>query len=275
MNSSLSAPLLELKNVAKHYTVGYVRTRSVVGAHDVSFALQRGEILSLLGESGSGKSTVANIILRLFRPTSGRVLLHGQDIFTLPSRAYYRKVQQVFQDPYASFNYFYKVDRTLRKALHLRGQSSAQACQQEIRAAVDRVGLNPEEVLGRYPHQLSGGQLQRLLIARVLLIQPELVVADEPTSMIDASSRAGILNHLMGLKERGIAALFITHDIGQASYVADIAVVMHHGAIVEQGPAESVLHTPQSPYVRKLLADVPRLHERWDLRVNPHGVPGG
>jgi peptide/nickel transport system ATP-binding protein len=274
MNNRSSEPLLELENVTKSYTVGYVRTRAVVGARDVSFSIRQGEILTLLGESGSGKTTVANIILRLFRPTAGRVLLHGQDIFTLPSRAYYTQVQQVFQDPYASFNYFYKVDRTLRKALDLRGQSAGRARQEEIRAAVDRVGLNPEEVLGRYPHQLSGGQLQRLLIARVLLIQPELVVADEPTSMIDASSRAGILNHLMGLKETGIAALFITHDIGQASYVADTAVVMHQGVVAEQGPAEAVLHAPRSPYVRKLLADVPRLHEKWDLPVSASGVRG-
>ncbi|MCS7240838.1 MAG: ATP-binding cassette domain-containing protein, partial [Candidatus Bipolaricaulota bacterium] len=182
-----------------------------------------------------------------------------------PSRLYYGKVQQIFQDPYAAFNYFYRIDRVLHRALTFKNRLPFAERKARILEVLDIVGLNAAEVLGRYPHQLSGGQLQRLLIARALLIEPDLVVADEPTSMIDASSRAGILNHLFDLKDRGIAILFITHDVGQAAYIADRAVVMHKGRVVEQGLASTVLFSPTHSYVQKLLADVPKLRERWDF----------
>ncbi len=276
MNSGASGTLLEVRELTKVYTSGYLKTTHVVGCQDVSFLLDRGEIVTLLGESGSGKTTVANVVLRLFKPTSGEVILDGKDNFSYPPREYYARVQQIFQDPYGSFNYFYRVDRVLHKAIAFRKQRfSTGDRKQRILEALDIVGLNASEVLGRYPHQLSGGQLQRILMARVLLLEPQLVIADEPTSMIDASSRAGILNHLLGLRERGIAMLFITHDVGQAAYVADRAVVMDTGRVIEQGPADKVLFAPEHTYTQKLLADVPKLHEKWDLSTDhePTAVP--
>ncbi len=273
MPSPNAAVLLDVRRLTKIYTTGFLKTVSVVGCQDVSFLVERGEIVALLGESGSGKTTVANLILRIFRPTSGEILLAGKDVFSYPPRVYYAKVQQIFQDPYAAFNYFYRVDRVLHRALTFKHQRLASAERRErIMEVLDIVGLNPSEVLGRYPHQLSGGQLQRLLIARALLIEPDLVVADEPTSMIDASSRAGILNHLFDLKDRGIAILFITHDVGQAAYIADKAVVMHKGKVVEQGPASQVLFSPTHPYVQRLLSDVPKLREKWDFSRELEGA---
>jgi len=261
-----SDALLEVKNLTKIYTRGYIRVSHQVGCMDVSFSICKGEVLGLLGQSGSGKTTIANVILRLIKPTSGSVYLEGKDIFSYTPRDYYARVQQIFQDPYGSFNYFYRIDRVLHKAVTLKNSQTFYAeRKRRIAEVLDIVGLNPSEVLGRYPHQLSGGQLQRLLIARALLIEPQLVVADEPTSMIDASSRAGILNHLLTLKEHHIAILFITHDVGQAAYISDTVVVMHEGKVVEQGEASKVLFAPEHPYTRRLLSDVPRLHEKWDL----------
>lgn len=261
-----SAVLLNVQGLTKIYTSGYLKTVRVVGCQGVSFTVERGEILTLLGESGSGKTTVANLILRIFRPTAGKILLKGKDIFSYPPHVYYGKVQQIFQDPYATFNYFYRIDRVLHRAITFKNKRLAFTERKaRIMEVLDIVGLNATEVLGRYPHQLSGGQLQRLLIARALLLEPDLVVADEPTSMIDASSRAGILNHLFDLKDRGIAILFITHDVGQAAYIADKAVVLHKGQVVEQGPARQVLFSPTHPYLKKLLSDVPKLHEKWDF----------
>lgn len=258
--------LLEVKNLTKLYTRGYIKVSYKIGCRNVSFSVRRGEVLGLLGQSGSGKTTVANVILRLIKPTSGAVYLEGKDIFSYHLKDYYAKVQQIFQDPYGSFNYFYRVDRTLHKAVSFKNpRISRLERNQRIAEALEVVGLNPSEILGRYPHQLSGGQLQRILIARVLLIEPQLVVADEPTSMIDASSRAGILNHLLDLKEYKIAIIFITHDVGQAAYISDTVVVMHEGEVVEQGEARKVLFAPEHPYTQRLLSDVPKLHEKWDL----------
>lgn len=268
--------VLEVQNLTKIYTRGYVKVSHQVGCRDVSFVIRRGGVLGLLGQSGSGKTTTANVILRLFKPTSGSVHLEGRDIFSYPPRDYYARVQQVFQDPYGSFNYFYRVDRVLHKAITFKAPRTRRPERNRLMAeALDVVGLNPSEILGRYPHQLSGGQLQRILIARALVMEPQLVVADEPTSMIDASSRAGILNHLLKLNEYEIAVLFITHDVGQAAYISDTVVVMHEGKVVEQGDASKVLFAPQHTYTQKLLADVPRLHEKWDLSVDhePTAIP--
>jgi len=274
MRNGGSGILLEVSDLTKVYTSGYLKTTHHVGCKDVSFSVNRGEIVTLLGESGSGKTTIANMILRLFKPTSGEVRLDGRDCFSYPIREYYTKVQQIFQDPYSSFNYFYRVDRVLNKAVAFnKGRRRSAYRKKLILEALDIVGLNATEILGRYPHQLSGGQLQRILMARALLIEPELVIADEPTSMVDASSRAGILNHLFVLKERDIAMVFITHDVGQAAYIADRAVVMNEGNVVEQGEASKVLFTPEHAYTRRLLADVPKLREKWDLSIEQETAP--
>lgn len=257
--------ILKLDKVTKIYTSGLIRISQVFGAKNVSFDIKRGEIVSLVGESGSGKTTVAKMILRLIKPTSGHIFLHGKDIFSYEKLEYYRKIQPIFQDPYSSYNPFYKIDRVLDKAFELRGDNPSRSERREILDFVLRsVGLRPEEVLGRYPHQLSGGQLQRFLIARTLIIKPELLIADEPTSMIDASSRASILNLLLRLKtDENISVLFITHDIGQAQYISDRAIVMKAGEIIEMGP--KVLTCPTHPYTKKLLASVPQLYKKWEL----------
>lgn len=258
--------LLECKNLTKIYASGLIRTKSVVGAKNVTFHIERGEIVSLVGESGSGKTTVAKMILRLIEPTSGDIFFDGKNILSYDIRDYYRRVQAIFQDPYSAYNPFYKIDRVLGKAFGLRNDHPSPDEKREItESTLKSIGLNPDEVLGRYPHQLSGGQMQRILVARSLIIGSELLIADEPTSMIDASTRAGVLNLLLNLKrEKGLAVLFITHDIGQAQYISDRILVMKKGEVVEQGPVDEVFLKPKRPYTKELLASVPRLYEKWE-----------
>jgi peptide/nickel transport system ATP-binding protein len=258
--------ILSCKNLTKAYTSGIIRTKTVLGAKNVTFSIKRGEIVSLAGESGSGKSTVAKMILRLIKPTSGDIIFGGKSIFSYNRREYYKLVQAIFQDPYSAFNPFYKVDHVLVKAFGLREDNvDSDGRKKIIQSTLKSIGLNPGEVLGRYPHQLSGGQMQRLLIGRSLLIGSQLLIADEPTSMIDASTRAGILNLLLSLKkEKGLSVLFITHDIGQAQYVSERVLVMKKGEIVEQGLVDEVFLKPKHPYTKELLAAVPSLYEKWE-----------
>jgi peptide/nickel transport system ATP-binding protein len=258
--------LLQCKNLTKIYSSGFVRTKAVVGAKDVTFDVRRGEIVSLVGESGSGKSTVAKMILRLIEPTSGEIFFDGLNMLSYGIRDYYRRVQAIFQDPYSAFNPFYKIDRVLDKAFGLLNDHPSSDRRKEItESTLKSIGLNPNEVLGRHPHQLSGGQMQRILIARSLVIGSELLISDEPTSMIDASTRAGILNLLLDLKrKKGLSVLFITHDIGQAQYISERIVVMEKGEVVEQGPVDEVFVRPKHPYTKSLLASVPRLYEKWE-----------
>lgn len=257
--------LLECKNLTKIYTSGLIKTKTVVGAKNMTFHIEREEIVSLVGESGSGKSTVAKMILRLIEPTSGDIFFNGENILSYDKRDYYRRVQAIFQDPYSAFNPFYKIDRVLNKVFGLRNDHPSSDKRKEItESTLKSIGLNPDEVLGRYPHQLSGGQMQRILVARSLIVGSELLIADEPTSMIDASTRAGILNLLLNLKrEKRLSVLFITHDIGQAQYISDRIIVMEKGEVVEQGPVDEVFVKPKHPYTKELLASVPRLYEKW------------
>jgi peptide/nickel transport system ATP-binding protein len=238
-----------------------------LGAENVSFNLRKGEILSLVGESGSGKTTVGRMILRLIKPTSGKCYLLGRDIYSYQEEDYYRRVQAIFQDPFTSFNPNYPIEKPLKDCVrYLRVTTGDKSGNEEklISSALKDVGLIPDQVLKRYPHELSGGQLQLVLIARCLIIKPELLVADEVTTMIDASTRVTVLNGLLKLaKEEGMALLFITHDIGQAYYISDRMAIMHKGRIVEMGSCETVLFEPKSPYARELIASVPKLHEKW------------
>jgi len=265
--------VLKVENLTKYYTSGYFFVKKVLGAKDVSFELKKGEILSIVGESGSGKSTVANLILRLIKPTSGKIYLYGKDIYSYDKIEYWRKVQAVFQDPYSTFNYFYPVDRALIECFDLLEKASfgkekypKEERQKIIRTTLEKTGMNPDEILGRYPHQVSGGQMQRLLITRALIIRPDVLVADEPTSMIDASTRVAILNELLRLKrEARMAVLFITHDVAQAYYISDMVIVMKNGRIVEMGQPEKVFFNPEHPYTQRLIASVPKLHEKWEF----------
>jgi peptide/nickel transport system ATP-binding protein len=221
-----------------------------------------------VGESGSGKTTLARMILGLLKPTSGKVLFRGEDISgyrTDRRRAYWRSVQGVFQDPYSAFNQFFRVRKILNDAFRLMPERPSRAERDDrIESALGLVNLQADEVLNRYPFELSGGQGQRLMIARVFLINPAVLIADEPTSMIDACSRASILDALMRLRaEQGTSIVFVTHDMGLAYYVSETVHIMSRGRIVESGPAERVMDAPEHPYTQQLLADVPRLHAEW------------
>lgn len=262
-------PLLRLKNLTKYYTAGYVFTKRVCGAKNVSFSLKRGEVLSLVGESGSGKTTVAKMILRLIKPTSGKIYLDGEDALGMDKNEYWCRVQPVFQDPYSTFNGYYVVDKPLMEAFELlkkvKGVTHSKSEKREIiESTLEKIGMNPDEILGRYPHQTSGGQMQRLLVARSLIMGPDLLVADEPTSMVDASTRVAVMDEILRLKgERAMSIIFVTHDVGQAYYIGDNAVVMREGRIVEEGPVEKVFFSPKHPYTKELVASVPPLHKKW------------
>jgi peptide/nickel transport system ATP-binding protein len=261
-----AAPILALDNVSKVFGRG---DSAVYAARSVSFALRPGRTLALVGESGSGKTTAARLIMREYQPDSGQLLFRGQPIGSSAVsslKAYRAAVQMVFQDPFASLNpahtVRYHLDRPLR--LHRRGLGSV-----ERRAAIDelltRVKLDPALVAPKFPHELSGGQRQRISIARALAVSPEVIVADEPTSMLDVSVRLGILNLLNEMKrELGLALLYITHDVATARYVAEDIMVMYAGQIVEWGDMESVLGNPQHPYTRLLLSVVPDPDRRFD-----------
>ncbi|WP_152361826.1 ABC transporter ATP-binding protein [Microlunatus speluncae] len=236
--------------------------RNAVTAVDgVSFVLKEKAITTIVGESGSGKSTIARMVLGLLPVSSGTMSFDGRDVTTLSSTAriaYWRDVQAVFQDPFSAFNQFFTVRRLLNRSLRMLDKVSAKERLEEALGHVD-MGL---DVLDRFPHQLSGGQRQRIMIARALMLRPRLLVADEATSMLDASLRVNILNVLTDLRDQlGMTVLFITHDIGQACYIADKVLVMENGVLVEQGPTDDVIFNPQHEYTQRLLADVPRLHE--------------
>lgn len=259
---------LTLETVSKTYRVGTFGSGQLRAVDRVSFDVRAGEVMSLIGESGSGKSTIGKMILHLLPITSGRILFDETDISSLRGadlRAYYRRVQGVFQDPFSSYNPVFKADRVFDV---LRGaffpDTSDRDWDDRLGKALEGVGLNPPDVLGKYPHQLSGGQLQRFLIARALLLDIDFLVADEIISMLDASTRIDVLNLLAELKGRGLSILFITHDLSLGYYISERAVILRRGRIVEMGETEKVFHDPRHPYTRMLMASVPRLDRKWD-----------
>jgi len=250
----------------EHLTKIFGRGKNQVRAvDDVSFELEEGQITTIVGESGSGKSTVARMMLGLLPVSSGKLIFQDKDVTHLKGRdraEYWRHVQAVFQDPFSSFNQFFTVGKLLERSMKLVGK---EAGRQRLEESLGHVGMDLD-VLGRYPHQLSGGQRQRVMIARALMMRPALLIADEATSMLDASLRVNILNVLTDLRdELGMTVLFITHDIGQACYLADRVLVMEHGAMVEQGPTDQVIFQPRHEYTKRLLADVPKLHSALEL----------
>lgn len=259
--------LLKIQNLTKKYISGLIKTKETIAVNKVSFNLYSGEILSLVGESGSGKSTVANLILRFIKPSEGEIFYEGKEIHDIPTTDYYKNVQGIFQDPYSSFNYFYNIDHLLNQAFKygLKGITNKRKA---LESTLSIVGLNTDDILGRFPHQISGGQLQRVLIARALLFEPKLIIADEPTSMVDSSSRADILNLFKELKEgtkalmKGLSIIFITHDIGQAQYISDRVIVMKEGRIVEKGQTKDIFLNPVQPYTKNLLACVPSIYRK-------------
>lgn len=261
-------PLLQARGLTREFGHGASLVRAV---DDVSFTLGRQEIVTIVGESGSGKSTLARMILRLLDPTSGTIELESKDVTGLKGARlaeYWREVQAVFQDPFSSFNQFFTVRRILTRSLGLLARAKSDGAvdvngrvDELMAQALEHVGLTSDEVLQKWPHQLSGGQRQRVMIARALMLRPRILIADEATSMLDASLRANVLNVLADLREvYDMTILFITHDIGQACYISDRVLVMSKGELVEHGPTEQVIFDPQHEYTKRLLADVPRLH---------------
>jgi peptide/nickel transport system ATP-binding protein len=256
------APELQVEGLTKHFPVGTGLRSRVHAADDVSFALRPGTITALVGESGSGKSTIARLISRLYAPTSGRVVYGGKDLARTRRRRellrYRSQVQMIFQDPFGSLNPTKTVRHHLVRPLKIH-KLHTDRIDARVHELLDSVGLvPPEKFAAKYPHQLSGGQRQRVSIARALAVEPSVIIADEPISMLDVSIRIGILNLMLDLKEKhGLAFLYVTHDLASARYVADDVLVMYAGQIVEQGPAERVLGEPLHPYTQLLLASVP------------------
>jgi peptide/nickel transport system ATP-binding protein len=236
---------------------------AVRAVDDVSFTLRPGTITALVGESGSGKSTVARLLVRLFDPTAGSILVEGRDATAHRRRRdvlrYRSQVQMIFQDPYGSLNPVRTIRHHLERPLRVHRVVPRSEIAERVHDLLRSVGLVPaEKYAAKYPHELSGGQRQRVAIARALAVEPAVILADEPISMLDVSIRIGILNLMLDLKaRRSIAFLYITHDLASARYVADEVLVMFAGQIVEQGPTDSVLCEPLHAYTRLLLAAVP------------------
>jgi peptide/nickel transport system ATP-binding protein len=229
----------------------------------VNLNILRGEIISLVGESGSGKTTLGRTILGLEKPSSGRILVNGleQKFGRRNLRQLWKMAQMVFQDPYSTFNPLTTIHETLSIPVKKFGIAKTDVgVREKINEALGRVGLNSEELEGKYPTQLSGGQRQRLAIARALIVGPQVLVADEPVSMLDVSLRAGILDLIVNLnKNLGLSVLFITHDLAVAQYISDRIAVMYRGEIVELGPAQEVIKFPLHPYTELLLRSAPKL----------------
>jgi peptide/nickel transport system ATP-binding protein len=259
--------MLELADVTKVFKMGVLGRTELTAVGGVSFSVQPGEVVSLIGESGSGKTTVGRMILRLTGPTAGRITFDGRDVASLDRRElrrYYGHVQGVFQDPFSSYNPVFKVDRVLGmiRSSYLPGLS-AHDWKATLHSSLEAVSLEPADVLGKYPHQLSGGQLQRLMIARALLLELKFLVADEIISMLDASTRIDVLNLLGDLKARGVGILFVTHDLSLGNYISDKTLILRRGRIAEYGPTPKVFGNPSHPYTQALLASVPQLHRKW------------
>jgi len=265
--------VLKLDRVSKVYKVGTFGGTDLPAVSEVSFEVEPGQITALIGESGSGKSTIGRMILRLSPVTAGTITFEGVDISTLRRRGlkeYYRQVQGVFQDPFSSFNPIFKVDRTFATVKgEFFPEVSAEEWSRKLAAALESVSLNPRECLHKYPHQLSGGQLQRLLVARALVLDIQCLVADEIISMLDASTRVDVLNLLGDLRSRGLGIVFITHDLSLGHYISDRTVILRKGVVVEMGPTERVFARPQHEYTRMLLASVPQLHAKWGSADDP------
>jgi peptide/nickel transport system ATP-binding protein len=249
---------------------GFGRQKTVAVDH-VDFDFQEGEVISIVGESGSGKTTLSKMLLGLLKPTEGEIYFQGKlrDISSRKKRKeYWKNIQAIFQDPFSSYNIFRKIDAVLIDCINMRGgRRLPHAKKEEMMAeACSFVNMKWEELTNKYPFELSGGQQQRLMIARIFLLKPKVLLADEPTSMIDACSRATILDFLMELRDEvGMTVIFITHDMGLAYYVSDTVYIMEHGKFVEVGPADDVILHPKEPYTQRLISDVPKIYEEWDL----------
>lgn len=270
--------LLELRDVTKVFGGGFFSKNRTTALEDLSFSLAADQpsITAIVGESGSGKTTLARLLLGIISPTRGHISYKGRDVASM-SRAegkeFRREVQPIFQDPFEVFNPFYRVDHVLKVPISkFKLARSGEEEQSIIRDAFEIVGLRPEETLGRYPHQLSGGQRQRIMVARALLLEPRVILADEPVSMVDASLRATILASIHKMnRELGISIVYITHDLTTAYQISDSILVLYSGSVVEAGGVDHVIKDPKHPYTQLLVASIP--HPNPELRWGEDRVP--
>lgn len=259
--------MLEVRHLVKHFPIGgLINPRLVHAINDVSFTVDRGQVVALVGESGSGKSTTARLIIRLIQPTSGEIFLDGVDVLkSEPRKAsleFRRRVQMIFQDPFGSLSPNHSIGYQLERPLIIHKRARRKYVREKVYELLATAGLNPpQEMADKFPFELSGGQRQRVSIARALAVEPEIILADEPISMLDVSIRMGVLNLMHRLKEEhNIGFLYITHDLASARYIGDRTMVMYAGHIVESGESTELMENPQHPYTQLLLAAVPNPH---------------
>ena len=258
--------VLDLSHVVKRYHLhsGF-RQATLAAVDDVSFRLESDKTIALVGQSGSGKSTLAKLILRLEKPTKGRITLDGSEVQRLRLREYRKNVQMVFQDPFASLNPYHTVGHHIERPLRIHfPKLTASQRRDAVYELLERVQLTPaEDFVERHPHELSGGQRQRVAIARALAPRPDVLIADEPVSMLDVSIRLGVLNLLGRLqREEHLGVLYITHDLATARHFSDEIMVMYQGKIVEHGPADDVILRPQAEYTKRLAEAAPNPERR-------------
>ncbi len=277
-----ASPELEVRGLTKNYSIGRIGRQKVVRAlSEVDLSVEKGEVIGLVGESGSGKTTFARMVVFLERPTAGEILVGGRTLPRRPSahrlREHRREVQMIFQDPYSSLDPRNSVRYSVARPLRSFGLVPRSAEREAVEELLDQVGLVPAgDFLRRYPHELSGGQRQRVGIARALAAQPSLIVADEPTSMLDVSIRLTIMNLLLDLqRSRSLSLVFITHDLGAANYMSDRIAIMYAGRIQEIGPASEVMSEPKHPYTQLLrrAAPSPENERRQGAQFEAKGDP--
>lgn len=284
----MNAPLLEMRGARQVFGGGLLDQRQLVAVQNASLQIPDDQpvIVAIAGESGSGKTTLARLLLGMLTPTDGSIRFRGTEVQKLDKRArqaFRRQVQAVFQDPFEVFNPFYRVDHTLDVPVTKFYPNLSRAQRRErIEEGLEAVGLRPEDTLGRYPHELSGGQRQRIMVTRALLVEPRVIVADEPVSMVDASLRATILETLFRIhRERSISLVYITHDLTTAYQLSHTILVMYKGAVVEMGDVEQVIKAPRHPYTQLLVRSIPLPdpERRWGedpdgAHPSPHSTSG-
>jgi oligopeptide/dipeptide ABC transporter ATP-binding protein len=278
----MAEQLLELKSIVKTFTrsgLGLGGRKTVQALDNVTIVLpDKPQVFALVGESGSGKTTLGRIVLGLEQPTFGSAAYKGREIkdwLRHDVMKYRREVQVIFQDPYATYNPFYRVDRVLWTVVRrFRLAKSREEGQRLIAAALEAMGLRPREILGRYPHQLSGGERQRIMLARVYLLRPKLLVADEPVSMLDASLRAMFLDHLKSFRDLGVSCLYITHDLNVGYFIADQILILCVGRMVEWGESDHIVHDPLHPYTQELISSIPNPDpkKKWTERLQAEKI---
>ena len=259
-------PIVQLSGISKYYksraSFFNIASEKVTALKNISLEIRKGEIFGLVGQSGSGKTTMARLVVKLENPDDGSILLEGKGINHLKGRdlkKFRMRVQMIFQDPYQSLNPHLAISDTIIEPLAIHGIGTREERRRKLVKSLESVGLSPAtDYMYRYPHQLSGGQRQRVAIARAMVLKPEFVVADEPTSMLDATIAIQLFRLILDIRDRfGVTFLFITHNLAAARYLCDRIAVIHNGEIVETGPADNIIREPQHDYTRKLIAAQP------------------